>query len=402
MRRFAASIRIRLLSAFAVTLISACGGGGGGGGGSDSISTPSTPTGDNVQTISVNGGSIGIPNLAYTSVTVCVPGTTQCQVIDNVMIDTGSVGLRLLPSALGSLALPQQTTASGDPLFECVEFVDLSHMWGPVRLADIKIAGLQALSVPVQTVGDVGAHSEPASCGGGDSTENLSSVATLGGNGILGLGLFQEDCGLYCSLYLANQHYFSCPAAGCNETTVENSRQLTNPVSRFATDNNGVIMQLPSVASGGAVSANGWMIFGIGTRDNNALGSAKIHTVDIRGYVSTTYKNTVYPRSFIDSGSNGLFFPDSTIPICNSSDVFFCPSSTLHLSGVITGENSASSTISFNVANTESLNGNLNAFNNLAGYYGGGFDWGMPFFFGRKVFTAIDGMPGIADPYVAF
>ena len=31
------------------------------------------------------------------------------------------------------------------------------------------------------------------------------------------------------------------------------------------------------------------------------------------------------------------------------------------------------------------------AFSNLAGPNTGGFDWGLPFFYGRNVFTAIDG-----------
>ena len=239
-------------------------------------------------------------------------------------------------------------------------------------------------------------------CGGGDSTENLSTVAALGGNGILGLGSFQADCGLYCSLYLANERYFSCPVSGCNATTVDTGRQLANPVARFTTDNNGVIIQLPSVASGGAASVDGWMIFGIGTRDNNGLGSARIHTIDNQGFISATYKSALYPQSFIDSGSNGLFFPDNSIPICDGSDVFYCPTSTLHLSATITGENNASSTISFNVTDASSLNSSFNAFNSLAGYYSSGFDWGLPFFFGRKVYTAIEGMPGIAAPYVAF
>src|SRR5450631_2320469 len=40
----------------------------------------------------VNGVSVGYPNGAYATVTVCTPGTTTCQTIDHVLVDTGSVG----------------------------------------------------------------------------------------------------------------------------------------------------------------------------------------------------------------------------------------------------------------------------------------------------------------------
>ncbi len=44
------------------------------------------------------------------------------------------------------------------------------------------------------------------------------------------------------------------------------------------------------------------------------------------------------------------------------------------------------------------------AFNNLAGTGNGYFDWGLPFFFGRRVFTAIANRatPAGLGPYYAF
>lgn len=388
------------------TLLIACGGGGGGGGNdsvTDSVTSAVTviaPSGDNVQPIFVNGGPLGIPNLAYTSVTVCVPGTTQCKTIDNILVDTGSMGLRLVPSALGSLALPQQSAAGGDPLFACVEFVDLSHAWGPVRTADVQIGGLRASSIQIQTIGDVGANTEPVECGNGDTTQNLATVEQMGANGILGVGLFREDCGAICGTVTNNRAYYSCPASGCAPTTADTAIQVKNPTAFFPSDNNGVIIQLPAIASSGAASVDGWMIFGIGTRENNALGSATIYQTDDVGYIITRYDGVDYNHSFVDSGSNGLFFPDSSIPTCANASGFYCPSGTLRLSGTLIGFNNASTTISFDVANAETLNGGFFAFDNLAGPYDGGFDWGMPFFFGRKVYTALETNP--EGPYIAF
>src|SRR5712691_10424984 len=78
--------------------------------------TTGTTTGTttlNTQTIVVNDGpDHSYFNGAFTSVLVCVPGQSTCQVIDGILVDTGSSGLRILASAL-TLSLPQQADATG-------------------------------------------------------------------------------------------------------------------------------------------------------------------------------------------------------------------------------------------------------------------------------------------------
>ncbi len=65
----------------------------------------------NVLPVVVNGGPTNNAlNQLFASVTVCVPGTSNCQTISGILVDTGSVGLRVLSSAL-TLPLPQQTGA---------------------------------------------------------------------------------------------------------------------------------------------------------------------------------------------------------------------------------------------------------------------------------------------------
>jgi hypothetical protein len=58
------------------------------------------------------------------------------------------------------------------------------------------------------------------------------------------------------------------------------------------------------------------------------------------------------------------------------------------------------------VSNANTLTSNVNnaAVNGLAGPSPGQFDLGLPFFFGRNVFTAIEGKstPAGAGPYSAF
>jgi hypothetical protein len=63
----------------------------------------------------------------------------------------------------------------------------------------------------------------------------------------------------------------------------------------------------------------------------------------------------------------------------------------------------------FNVGNGVSLtSGNNAAINGIAGpaptLLGGVFDFGLPFFFGRNIYTAIEGKstPGGTGPYVAY
>src|SRR5580700_3760243 len=112
-------IILYLVACFACAFLVGCGG-------SSSSSTANnviTTTGSNVAPISVNGGPQGnYADAAFISVTVCVPGTSTCQTVDNVLVDTGSFGLRVLSSAL-TLSLPQQNAADGSPVAECLTFL---------------------------------------------------------------------------------------------------------------------------------------------------------------------------------------------------------------------------------------------------------------------------------------
>jgi hypothetical protein len=390
------SLRIfSLLAIFlAFTFLVAC------GGGSSSSSSSSTTasnqviaaSGPNVTALSVNGGQAGIDyaDAAFTSVTVCVPGTTTCQIIPNILVDTGSSGLRILSAAL-SVTLPQQTSG-GNPVVECFPFVS-GYTWGPVQTADVEMASEKASAVPIQVLSDTD-FTAPSSCTSeGASSDTLDS---LGANGIVGVGLFTQDCGPYCETVQTAAGdpnlYFECTsAAACQPIGESLTQQVPNPVTLFATDNNGVIIELPSVAATGEPTVSGSLVFGIGTESNNALGTATIYTANDEGNFTTTYSGTVDSASFIDSGSNGLYF-SSTITQCGSTSNapgFYCPTSTENLSATNQGANGASGTVNFSIANAVNLFSNDDfAYGNLGGTFStGDFDWGLPFFFGRNVFT---------------
>ncbi len=381
--------------------------------GGSSSSKPTTSTTGNTQAIAVDGGPVPgqlYPDAAFTSVTVCVPGSSSaCQTVGGILVDTGSYGLRLLASAIPSLNLPTLTGTGGLPLYNCVSFVDGSFLWGPLAQADVKIAGELASKASIQLAEDPTGFPVPVQCSNGGVDEN--SLAALGANGILGVGPEAQDCGSACDPSAGGTPpnvYFTCSQAGaCSSAFVSVSQQITNPVVLFPRDNNGVLIQMQPL-NGAAATASGSMIFGIGTQSNNQLGTATVLTMNSADDFTTTLNQQTLNQSFIDSGSNGFFFPDSAIPQCAANSIapgFYCPTSTLNLSAQNTGANNANSTVNFSVDNAATLfqtDASDAAFSNLAGSSGSGtcspqnpgacsFDWGLPFFFGRSVWTAIRG-----------
>lgn len=357
---------------------------------------------------------VGYINGLFASVTICVPGTTTCQIIDHMLVDTGSFGVRVLESVL-HLALPAVTNASGQGLAECVQFV-LGTTWGPVALADVTMGNELAQSLPIQLIGET-AYTMPADCTG---TPNMD-VQTLGSNGVLGVGPRLQDCGASCASTSLSENpglYYACSSAhACAMAAVPITQQVSNPVGAFPVDNNGTIIQLGAIGPSGATSVSGVLTFGIGTQTNNGLGSATVLAINQQDYFSTTFPvgGTPY-TSVLDSGSNGLFFLNTTLTnlkICTSSGLsaWYCPASTTSLGATLSSLNSASTTIVFSVGDASKVSASAAAFD-MAGPVPGfpndtaglGFFWGLPFFYGRTVYTAIEGKatPAGLGPYFAF
>jgi hypothetical protein len=385
---------------------------GPGGSASGSVALGVTGASGNVATVVIDSGPAGANNLInvpFVSVSLCVPGTSTCQTIDHVLVDTGSYGLRIIaPGVLNpALALPAVTGPAGNPVAECAQFFS-GFLWGSVHRADVKIAGETAPSLPVQQVSDSNATFTriPSSCS--NTGANLGTVAALGANGILGVGLFKQDCGAACVTQVVAGTYYECSVSSCAGTAMPLANQVSNPVAAFGTDNNGVALVMPAVPAGGATTLTGALIFGIDTQTNNNIGSATVFQTNSSGNFTTTYKGRTLASSFLDSGSNGFFFSDSTIPRCTVSVGFYCPSTTLSLSAVITSANGAASgTVNFTLVDLQALDATIRAAS-VGGSIGRSssrtFDWGMPFFFGRTVFAAIDGASTLhgTGPYWAY
>jgi len=378
-----------------------------GSGGGTTPTTPSTPV-NNTQFIQVGAGPMGTDvNQLLTSVSICVPGTNTCQTISNVLVDTGSTGLRLLASQV-TLALPQLNDSNSHPIGNCVAFADNSYAWGPVQTADIEMAGERASSVSVQLIGATGFPAVPADCNTGGT--NNDTVQALGANGILGVGVLRQDCGSACATSGSQLPpiYFSCANNTCSVTAVSLQQQLQNPVAVFPQDNNGLLISLPALAAQGATSISGSMLFGIGTQTDNALTGVQVYATDSKGNFTVTFNGQAYSGSLVDSGSNGIFFLDAAtlgIPTCPGTLSFYCPASAVNYSAISTGTNGNSGTIAFGIVSAQSLfaTGNT-AFNDLGGPNPGAFDIGLPFFYGRPVYVAIEGQTTTAGsgPYWAY
>ncbi len=406
-----------LAAACCAALLAACGGGSSGS--SSTTTTGTTSTVNNVLAVTVdagplvNGQSVGDADVLFATVTICVPGTSTCQTIDHMAVDTGSTGIRILASQL-SLALPI-TTSGGVQIGNCIQYADNTYQWGPVAQADVQLSGEMASAVPIQVVGFNNFAGAPAGCSAGGTP--VETVQQLGAKGILGLGVFRQDCGVSCASAAPPAVYYACPSSSCSVASVSVSAQLQNPVWLFPQDNNGLAVVLPQVGAGGAPSATGSIIFGIGTQSNNALGAAVAQAADGLGNFTTTYKSVQYTASFIDTGSNGIFFLDAAttgLTDCgaNSNEPgFYCPAAATGFSAINSGPNPAGSglpnavNVAFSIQNAASLFNSVNtAFNDIGGDNPGAFDWGLPFFFGRTVFIGIENQttPAGLGPYWAY
>lgn len=379
-----------------------------------------------------NGSTNGVVNGIFTNVTVCQHGTTNCVPISNVLVDTGSIGLRLVQGALGSVTL-SQILQNGNALLECIQYGDTSYSWGPMQLADVQIAGEQALNIPVQVIGATNL-AVPANCLQnpvnpslpGSPPGNEDTLASLGANGILGIGTAIVDCGNFCATNATGSGYYTCPSGTCSEVAVQTGFQAVNPVSQFSSlDKNGVMITFPLVGATGATTLSGTMNFGVGTQTDNALGNVTLYAMDACGdFPNATFNGVSYSDTscttgsgtsfgaFLDTGSNAFYVLDaktlssfgiSDCPSSSNGSGFYCVTgaglATLSGISLMGNGNVGAGTISLSIMDATTLvNTNNAVFNDLGSdsVVGGSpstdfFDLGSPFFFGRTVFVGIAG-----------
>jgi hypothetical protein len=369
----------------------------------------------------VDSGPAGTVNIPFITITVCAPGsTTNCQTIDGIQVDTASWGLRVISSVLNASllsALPQQMVAgTTNRVVECAQFAD-GYSWGPVMSADVTISSEKASNIPVQIIGNPSiTQAAPSDCSSPvPNPEN--TVGTFFANGLIGVGVFQQDCGGNCANGVVPGTYYQCPTNGaaCTGIMEPTTLQVSNPVASFAADNNGVIVELPSVAATGAATATGALIFGIRTASNNDLGTSTtiLATDSVTGTVNVTFGLNQYSQSILDSGSTASYFNDSSLTPCTDPALTNLYCTPANISTTITTINNTQLAATFSVGDASSLfmaNPTAAAMPGLAGPVGSNpllqqsFDYGLPYFYGRNVYVALEGRTaaGTAGPYFAY
>ncbi|MGO8816189.1 MAG: DUF3443 family protein [Terriglobia bacterium] len=383
-----------------------------------------------------NGQSGQYYNGIFVSATFCTPGTSTCVTVPNMLVDTGSVGVRVIASSLTGVTLPVINDGSGDDLNECTMYGDGSFNWGPVESATVQIGGETASQVPASAGGTAStgipiqiistdtvptAVMDASQCVPSTTTPDEDTVALFGANGVIGIGVQAQDC-VYdganqCTAASQNEPYWLCASTGaCQQVGVPVNDQVWNPVAAFSSaDINGESLTLLSVPAAGQATATGTLTFGIGTEGNNAVPStAGFYELDQYGYFgSSTYNGVTYTSSnsygtFLDAGSNSYYISDAaTLGTSNCTDSsYYCPSSTLSIPLQVSGTNSTTTTLDLSIANADTLlsaNPSFAAFDDLGApscvaatnapcsAATDAWDLGLPIFFGKTIFFGIGG-----------
>jgi len=416
--------------------LAGCGGGGGGSDSSTSATSNTTPPATttpvtttpavstafadptavptayngvaNAVQITVSGG--GNLNAPMTSVTICSPGSnaaSNCTTINNVLVDTASYGLRLFASAIPTSTLSTLTPQlqGGQQVAECVSFGS-GDTWGSVRSADLKMSGEIAQNLPINVIQDsqLVSASMPADCITG---KPITTPAIMGANGILGIGVSPNDCGVGCSVAALSGQYYTCTGSTCTSVIEPVASQVTNPVKLFPTDNNGVIVEMAQVSDSGAATGSGTLVFGIDTQANNTLPGTGVTLLqtNIVGNMDAQFEGRTYSKQgFFDSGSGALFFQSTALT--KNAKGYYTPAAPTGMQAVFTAANSAMATVQFNVGNaTTLLSSSSYAFNNLGVTMVGSVDIGLPFFYGRHMYYHMSGQPSNqagTTPFVAY
>ena len=397
-----------------------------------SMTTPTpAPTSEGLNVMAVTVGNLSVPNEPTVSVTICAPGTTNCVKVDNVLLDTGSSGLRIFSSLLPAdiqAALPSENYG------ECYSYIGGNIDWGSVSRADVQLGQETASSVPIQvidqTYGDQGTScynsvvtliksagnlSSSTHCIA-NSTSNPSTcpyfdtAAANSYNGVLGVNFAFQDCGSFCATHVSNYMYFSCSSGSCAQSQVSLKNQVANPIGYLAQDNNGLVLQLPSPGATGlsATSMTGKVYFGVGTQSNNTFSNVTTLTASestsdsCYTYFQTQWQNQTI-CGYVDSGTTLYSFPmpsnSTTLPV--DSYGIFVPGSKKMLSATNVGYNGTQSTVQFVIADpTAYFNlSTLAPLDSVIAFFGinsgsstsgegsiildGDFASGNPFFFGR-------------------
>jgi len=361
----------------------------------------------NQMPVSINGFGCHNLNVPCTRITLCVPQTNHCQTLSGILVDSGDTGVRISERSL-RLTLPNVDAKS--PRFECTTYMDHTARWGPVVRATVFLAHEPPVTVPVMLY----RHTNRGSCGKG------MQIPSHPFNGSIGVAPLIYDCGRECARHRSNRRYFTCRHTLCGETALPLSQQVVCPIVRLPKDHNGFVLSFANLPKGGTRRVDGTLTLGIGTEENSVPPPKKVtlfHT-DPEGNLLTRYHG-VRVEGSLDTGTNFYLLPKIStlrkeLAGCfqaeGSGDFFKCPRRRER--AVIEGVRGRHRReVAFTLTNEREIMRRAERKNMLATDSWGGsyrnensFVWGMPFFYGRKVYFGFPGYNSVLGkgPYVAF
>lgn len=347
------------------------------------------------------------------AVTICKPNdATNCMTINNIWMDTGSVGLTIF-SDISSLNLPEVTDPSGRTLADCSNYGFGASAWGPLVRADISLGtnagALKATNFVMRQLsstyaGSIVDRSSNSYCGGRVGATRTSPIRFYNYktssmdqiNGIIGLTADINDCYSQSDDIRTCGNYSVCSGTGsaatCQGIGSANEPSpittgLSNPIAGLPTPyNNGFILQIPDIPLGGAMTIeNASMILGIGNASNNKppadltvlaslydgtlIGFDNSKICPLNGSCSNNFDTGNFANNLPGDVSPQIYFttplgpyygfstlyvgsttPPSTIPCSSGSDYF--QADNVSVTATLTGvDHKASKTISIPITN---------------------------------------------------
>ena len=240
-------------------------------------------------------------NRLFVDVMVC-HDAQHCRSVPNVLVDTGSAGLRLFRPALYALSLDPVTDLVGHALGNWARF-GAGDLWGTLHWAQVRIGGLATTAAIPIGLYDLPAPHERLPAGYGDRDLR----GTMLGNGILGIAPWRHSMAFHFAFVGARG---AASAADWMPVQVERSQALANPIGYFPEPyDNGSVISLPEVDwFQGQSRVQGWLGFGLGPPTDMLFPRGHrviVHELDDHGQ----FRATVGDRPIdlmLDSGSNML------------------------------------------------------------------------------------------------
>ena len=216
---------------------------------------------DNIVPIEVRQFKAGQINTIFVEVTVC-NAASSCRTVPNVVVDTGSAGLRLYRGALDGLELEAVSAADGRPLSNWTNFGTRS-LWGTIHSAQVGIGRVTTTQpIPIELYDMPSAGDRlPKAYLRVDSRDWFGRTA----NGVLGISPWRH----HAEGYYVDRHWGGSQSKpDWREVSVDTPRQLANPMAYFPEPyNNGSVIQMFDAEPAAAYpKLRGWLGLGVGLR----------------------------------------------------------------------------------------------------------------------------------------